>query len=87
VLHRLRGEALTDLVQPSLTLFALALRSDLDQLVTAQTNVDLLQHGLRKAFVADQHHRVERMRLRTECPALLGRQCCALGIFHLRSIV
>src|SRR4051794_13853209 len=47
VLYRLRAEALTDLVEPHLALFALALRTDLDQLVTAQTNVDLLHHGLR----------------------------------------
>jgi len=86
VLHRLRGQAQTDLVQPHLTLFALALRPDLDQLVATKTNVDLLKHRLREAFVADQHHRMQRMRLRPQCPALLGRQRFVRGIFHLTSV-
>jgi hypothetical protein len=78
VLHRLRAEALADFAKPRFSLLALALRTHFDQLVTAKTDVDFIHDGFGQAVVADQHHRVQRMRFGAQGAAL----CCSELFVH-----
>lgn len=63
----------------------------LDQLVAVECAVDLGDDGRTGPFAADHHHRLERMRPRTQFAALLRAERRliddAVGLGHLRVIL
>jgi hypothetical protein len=81
MLNRPRRQPPADFAQPCFTLVALALRANLDQLVTAEMDLDLPQNRFGKTFVADQHHGVQWMRFGAQGPALRRGQ-----VFHEHSL-
>jgi hypothetical protein len=60
MLHRQRRQTRADSAEQDLALLAwLARHPDFDQLVALQADVDLVQHRVGQALVADHHHRVQ----------------------------
>jgi hypothetical protein len=74
VLHRLRSGASTDFREKPLALRAVRARGAyLDQLVTLQGTLDLMQHGRRQTGVTDEHDRLERMGEGAQLPSFVWR--------------
>ena len=74
MLYRLRSGASADFREKPLALRTVRARGAyLDQFVTVQGTLDLLQHGRRQTGVADEHDRLERMGEGAQLPSFVWR--------------
>jgi hypothetical protein len=56
MLNRHSAQAITDSLQKCCALATLGVRSDFDELMAVEVEIDLAQHGVGEPVVANQHH-------------------------------